>query len=59
MLIYVLALLVLGDEPSSGVFSGGLFTDIVECEAVARVLMQDQSTPRIVYCKAYKPLEET
>ena len=58
MLIYLLSFLILGDEPRSGVFTGHAFTYIAKCEDVARVLMEDQTQPRIVYCRAYKPLEE-
>ena len=58
MLIYLLSFLILGDEPRSGIFNGHAFTDIAKCEDVARVLMEDQRQPRVVYCRAYKPLEE-
>ena len=58
MLIYILSFLILADEPSGGIFNGHVFTDIAKCEDVARVLMEDQTQPRIVYCRAYKPLEE-
>lgn len=58
MLVYILTVMMLGDAPKSGIFTGVVFTDINNCEDVADVLMEDQSTPRIVFCAAYKPLKE-
>jgi hypothetical protein len=58
MLIYILTAMMLGEDAGTHIFTGAVFGDINNCEDVARVLMEDQTVPRLVFCVAYKPLNE-